>query len=118
MAALALGACGGDEVDVQVPRTVPDLTVPTTAEPAPGEDAEGATEEQPGEAAPDAAQDGATETAPETTPEAAPDAGAEAPSGEGPQAGAANADAGEARDTPAAGEYDAFCDQNPGACPS
>ena len=112
MAALALVACGGDEVEVEVPRDVPDLTVPTTAEPARGED--GATEGTT--AAPEGTEAAPDQAAPEGT-EVAPEEGATPPEEEAPDGTGASSGAG-GEETPTGGEYDAFCAQNPGACPT
>ena len=135
VAALALGACGGDdELVSETPRTTPDLTIPTTADDSGGDAADAA--DEPGtsttattgdDAAGAAGDPGATggTAAGATGGAAAAPADPAAPAGgtAAPQPGADGQSAPQGQPEPestggaeAGGASADFCANNPGAC--
>ena len=112
--ALGLAACGGDdELTTELPRSTPELTVPSETTPA-APDATTTATTSTTETTPDAAADGGAAAAPAPAPAPAPAAPQEAPAtgGQEPAGEAPSADTGGA----APGEFEDFCAQNPGAC--
>ena len=109
--AFGLGACGADdEPGADIPRTSPDLTIPTTT-----------TEEAPA----DATTTGTTSTTDTTTTPVTPPAAATPQAPAAPPAPAGSSTTGGAAPTgqsttggatAGGGEFENFCAQNPGAC--
>jgi hypothetical protein len=115
----SLGACGSDdELSTQVPKTSPDLTIPTGTTQAPPADTSttGTTSTTDTSTAPDATQQvsppAAVTPPPVATPPPAatgsPQTGGQTPQTTG-QSTTGGAQAG-------GGEFENFCAQNPGAC--
>jgi hypothetical protein len=109
--ALGLAACGADnELSTDIPRTSPDLTIPTATTPEP-QAAAGAsttdtttTETSTTPATPPAAV--TPQAPPPATPQGSSTTGGAAPTGQSTTGGA----------TAGGGEFENFCAQNPGAC--
>ena len=110
-----LGACGSDdELSTQIPKTSPDLTIPTGTTPArasdtttPATTTATTTTEASGAVAPPAA----------VTPPAAPPppaaTGSPQTGGQAPQTGGQSTTGGTSA---GGGEFENFCSENPGAC--
>ena len=101
-----VSACGSDQdLSTQIPKSSPDLTVPTATTPAPEADASTST----------------TDTTPTTTDQTAPPAATVTPPA-APPAAAATGSPTTGGATPgtstqaATGEFNTFCAQNRGAC--
>jgi hypothetical protein len=115
--AIGLGACGsGDEPSADIPRTSPDLTIPTatSAAPpaAPSSTTTSTTSTSAAPAAPPPAAAPPAAAAPPPAPQGSSTTGGQAPTpgqGQGPQSTTGGAQAG-------GGDFKDFCAQNPGAC--
>ena len=110
-----IGACGSDdELSVEIPKTTPDLTIPTGTTPAPAPATTTATTSTTDASPTQPAPPPAAAAPPAVTPPAPP-AGSPTTGGQTPQAPATGqsttggAQAG-------GGEFEDFCAQNPGAC--
>lgn len=109
-----LGACGSDdEVSGEIPRTTPDLTIPTATSDAPATETTTTpsttttTPTTPGAgAAPPAASGGQSPATPPAAPQGSPKTGGATPQGQSTTGGA----------QAGGGEFENFCSQNPGAC--
>jgi hypothetical protein len=109
--ALGLAACGGDsELSTDIPRTSPDLTIPTATTEAPPEDTSttGTTATTDTTTTPVTPPAAVTPQAPPAAaaPSGSPTTGGAAPTGQSTTGGA----------TTGGGEFENFCAQNPGAC--
>ncbi len=106
-----LGACGSDdELSTQVPRTSPDLTIPTgTTEAPPAAATTPSTTTATGTTAAAAGSAPPAVTPPAQTPPAPP-AGSQTTGGQSASPGTPTTGAG------GGAEFEDFCAQNPGAC--
>ena len=119
LAALALagavGGCGSDdELSVQVPKTSPDLTIPTGTTEAPVADAPTTTTQTTATAPTQAVTPPAAAVTPPApvAPPPAPPAGSATTGGQAPATGQSTTGGAQA----GGGEFEDFCAQNPGAC--
>ena len=109
-----LSACGADEeLSTKVPKTSPDLTIPTGTTPAREDVTEttqttSTTDSPGGVVAPPAPV-----TPPPATPPAAPATGSPQTGGQAPDTGGQSTTGGAQA---GGGEFENFCAQNPGAC--
>jgi hypothetical protein len=119
--AIGLGACGSsDEPSADIPRTSPDLTIPTATSAALPSQASATTTSttatSTAPAAPPAASSSAPPPAapPPPAPQGSSTTGGQAPTqGQGQGQGQSTTGGAQA----GGGEFDNFCAQNPGACP-
>lgn len=110
-----LGACGSDdELSTQVPKTSPDLTIPTGTTESPADAAATTTSTTATTAT--TTTSGTTPPAAVTPPAAAtppaPPAGSATTGGQAPATGQSTTGGAQA----GGGEFEDFCAQNPGAC--
>jgi len=110
--AAGLGACGSDdELSNQIPKTSPDLTIPTGTTDAPA-DAAATTTSTTSTSTTQSAAPPAAVTPPAAAPPAAPPAGSATTGGQAPATGQSTTGGAQA----GGGEFEDFCAQNPGAC--
>jgi len=106
-----LGACGSDdELSNQIPKTSPDLTIPTGTTDAPA-DAAATTTSTTSTSTTQSVAPPAAVTPPAATPPAPP-AGSATTGGQAPATGQSTTGGAQA----GGGEFEDFCAQNPGAC--
>jgi hypothetical protein len=114
--ALGLSACGSDdEPSTDIPRTSPDLTIPTaTSEAPPAEPSSTTTSTTSTSAAPAAPPAAAAPPAPPApvAPQGSATTGGQAPARGQDQPGQSTTGGAQA----GGGEFENFCAQNPGAC--
>ena len=109
--AVGLGACGSDdELSNQIPKTSPDLTIPTGTTEAP-RDAAPTTTSTTATTTSQSAAPPAAVTPPAATPPAPP-AGSATTGGQAPATGQSTTGGAQA----GGGEFEDFCAENPGAC--
>ena len=109
--AAGVGACGSDdELSNQIPKTSPDLTIPTGTTEAPV-DAATTTTSTTSTSTTSSVAPPAAVTPPAATPPAPP-AGSATTGGQAPATGQSTTGGAEA----GGGEFEDFCAQNPGAC--